>query len=103
MQIQIGKLRLAFLFDLSLRDVNIANAQGVKLIDVNELGIDLNFSSLLRGEIKVDGFDIYDADVDTQDLITGVIIKGPFGTFPFAFAWREVAAGNGYRECSCFG
>ena len=53
MQIQIGKLRLAFLFDLSLRDVNIANAQGVKLIDVNELGIDLNFSSLLRGEIKI--------------------------------------------------
>ena len=81
MQIQIGKLRLAFLFDLSLRDVNIANAQGVKLIDVNELGIDLNFSSLLRGEIKVDGFDIYDADVDTQDLITGVIIKGHLGRF----------------------
>ena len=89
MQIQIGKLRLAFLFDLSLRDVNIANAQGVKLIDVNELGIDLNFSSLLRGEIKVDDNRCH--------------YQRAFGTFPFAFAWREVAAGNGYRECSCFG
>lgn len=81
MQIQIGKLRLAFLFDLSLRDVRILNESDEELVDVDELAVDLNFSSLLRGEIKVDGFDIYDADVDTRNLITGVIIKGHLGRF----------------------
>ena len=81
MKIHVGRLRLAFLFDIDLQDVQVADEQGDCLLNVERLNIDLSFRSLLRGEIDVEGIELTRASVDTKSLITGVGIKGRIGQF----------------------
>ena len=81
MDVQINRLRLTFLFDLNLQDVSISDAQKQTLLDVGSLLVDLRFTSLLKGEIQVDGLEIRDAQVDTKELITGICIRGHLGRF----------------------
>lgn len=81
MQVRIERLRLAFLFDLNLKGVQIIDQENDTLLNVDDLLVDLRFSSMLRGEIQVDGLEIRNADVNTKSLITGVGIKGRLGYF----------------------
>ncbi len=81
MEVHIGRLRLAFLFDLDLRDVQIKDEQGDSLLDVERLSVDLSFASLLHGEIDVEGVELTRAAVNTKSMIAGMKIKGSIGRF----------------------
>ncbi len=81
MDVRIGHLRLSFLFDLDLRDVKVTDAQHDELMDIGRLTVDLNFESLLHGEINVEGIELQQTAVNTKDLIPGVTIKGSIGRF----------------------
>ena len=81
MDAQVGRLRLTFLFDIDLQDVQVKDGHGDSLLDVKHLIVDLGFSSLLHGEIDVDGIELLQGSVDTKSLIAGVGIKGSIGRF----------------------
>ena len=81
MDVHIGHLRLSFLFDLDLQDVQVADEAKEELLDIGQLTIDLNFTSLLHGEINVNGIELSRTTVDTKDLIPGLTIKGSIGNF----------------------
>lgn len=76
MDVQVGGLRLAFLFDLSLREVLVKDTLQDSLLYVQRLDVDLDFSSMLRGEMAVDGIRLDRVHVDTKDLIPDVWVKG---------------------------
>ena len=81
MDVSVKRLRLTFLFDLDLQEVRVDDGEGQNLLDVEHLNVDLNFSSLLRGRIDVEGIELTRAAVDTKALIPGVAIKGSIGSF----------------------
>ena len=81
MKVHIGRLRLTFLFDIDLQDVQIIDGQDDSLLDVERLSVDLSFASLLHGEIDVEGIELTRAAVNTKSMIAGVEIKGSIGRF----------------------
>ena len=81
MKVHIGRLRLTFLFDIDLQDVQIKDGQDDSLLDVERLSVDLSFASLLHGEIDVEGIELTRAAVNTKSMIAGVEIKGSIGRF----------------------
>ena len=81
MDVRIGRLRLTFLFDIDLQDVQVTDAEKDTLLDVEQLTVDLGFSSLLKGEIDVEGIRLTQASVDTKSLIKSVAIRGHIGHF----------------------
>ena len=80
MNVHIGQLRLTFLFDISLQDVQVSDPKDI-LLDVEQLTVDLSFSSILHGEIDVEGIELTQASVDTKSLIKSVAIRGHIGHF----------------------
>ena len=58
MKVHVGRLRLTFLFDIDLQDVQIKDGQDDSLLDVERLNVDLSFASLLHGEIDVEGIEL---------------------------------------------
>ena len=81
MKVHVGRLRLTFLFDIDLQDVQIKDGQDDSLLDVERLSVDLSFASLLHGEIDVEGIELTRAAVNTKSMIAGVEIKGSIGRF----------------------
>ncbi len=71
MKVHIGRLRLTFLFDIDLQDVQIKDGQDDSLLDVERLSVDLSFASLLHGEIDVEGIELTRAAVNTKSMIAG--------------------------------
>ena len=49
MKVHVGRLRLTFLFNIDLQDVQIKDGQDDSLLDVERLNVDLSFASLLHG------------------------------------------------------
>ena len=80
MNVHIGQLRLTFLFDISLQNVQVSDPKDI-LLDVEQLTVDLSFSSILHGEIDVEGIELTQASVDTKSLIKSVAIRGHIGHF----------------------
>ena len=80
MNVHIGRLRLTFLFDISLQDVQVSDPKDI-LLDVEQLTVDLSFASILHGEIDVEGIELTQASVDTKSLIESVAIRGHIGHF----------------------
>ena len=81
MKVHVGRLRLTFLFNIDLQDVQIKDGQDDSLLDVERLNVDLSFASLLHGEIDVEGIELTRAAVNTKSMIAGVEIKGSIGRF----------------------
>ena len=81
MKVHVGRLRLTFLFDIDLQDVQIKDGQDDSLLDVERLSVDLSFASLRHGEIDVEGIELTRAAVNTKSMIAGVEIKGSIGRF----------------------
>ena len=98
MKVHIGRLRLTFLFDIDLQDVQIKDGQDDSLLDVERLSVDLSFASLLHGEIDVEGIEPTRAAVNTKSMIAGVEIKGSIGRFFCKLPRYRNPAGNGDGE-----
>ena len=81
MDVHIGQLRLTFLFDINLQEVQVTDKEEDTLLDVEQLTVDLSFSSIFRGEIDVEGIKLTQASVDTKSLIESVAIRGHIGHF----------------------
>lgn len=81
MDVRVKRLRLTFLFDLDLQEVQVDDGLGDNLLYVEHLNVDLSFTSLLHGQIDVEGIELTQAAVDTKALIPGVAIKGSIGRF----------------------
>ena len=81
MDVRIGLLRLTFLFDINLQEVQVTDKEEDTLLDVEQLTVDLSFSSILHGEIDVEGIELTQASVDTKSLIESVAIRGHIGHF----------------------
>ena len=81
MDVRIGLLRLTFLFDINLQEVQVTDKEEDTLLDVEQLTVDLSFSSIFRGEIDVEGIELTQASVNTKSLIKSVAIRGHIGHF----------------------
>lgn len=79
MEVRIGRLRLAFLLDIDLQNVEINDSTGENLLTVERLIIDLSYPKLLHGEVDVEGIELNNARVNTKDLIDGLKLKGKIG------------------------
>ncbi|MCD8319078.1 MAG: translocation/assembly module TamB domain-containing protein [Paraprevotella sp.] len=81
MKFHIGRLRLTFLFDIDLQNVEISDAQNDPLLNVERLAVDLSLTSLLHGQVDVEGIELDQATVNTKSFITGMELKGHIGRF----------------------
>ena len=81
LNVKIGRLRLIFLFDIDLQDVEVTDSVGDCLLSVERLDIDFSFPKLLHGEIDVEGIDLVNASVNTKEMIAGIMLKGSIGRF----------------------
>ncbi len=77
--ISMGSLSLRFPLDLDLRDISVTNPDTLLITSRVTVGID--FSQVLHARLGVKGIDIEDGNVDTQDLVTSVRIRGSVGNF----------------------
>lgn len=81
MDVKIEELRLTFLLDINLKNVAVTDSVGQRILEVENLDIDLGFRKLLFGEIDVEGIQLNNATADTQALIPGIGIKGHINSF----------------------
>lgn len=81
MNVKVSRLRLTFLFDISLRGVRITDAADDVLLDVGQLNVDLSFLSLFKGDVDVEAFELKQVAVNTKSLIDGVEVKGELKRF----------------------
>lgn len=81
MTIRIGQVRLAFPLSLALGDMLAAQgtAQGDTLVRARALRIDVRLLPLLHGRAEVVGLGLYDAQLNTRDLISDTRIEGRVG------------------------
>ncbi len=82
MEIAVGHVRLAFPFDLVVRDVRIVqrnnslSAGGDTLADIKRVTADVRLWPLLRGRIDVDRLAFESVKLNTDRLIADVCVKG---------------------------
>ena len=81
MDVKIEEFRLTFLLDINLKNVAVTDSVGQRILEVENLDIDLGFRKLLFGEIDVEGIQLNNATADTQALIPGIGIKGHINSF----------------------
>ena len=81
MNVEIGRLRLIFLFNIDLQNVEVSDSTGDRLLSVEQLKINLSFPKLLHGEIDVEGIDLNNATVNTKQLLDGMMLKGSIKRF----------------------
>lgn len=81
MDVQVGRLRLTFFFDIDLREVRISDADRDVLLDVERLKVDLSVLSLCKGNVDVEALELDRATVNTKSLVGGVEVRGRLGRF----------------------
>lgn len=79
MQVSVGTVRLAFPLDLALGGVTGRDAQGDTLASLRALRLDVRLLPLLRGCAEIDGFSLYDARLNTKELIPNTYVRGYIG------------------------
>ena len=78
MQVEIGKVRLAFPLDLAIHDVNIID-RGDTVVAARSLRLDVCLMPLFEGRADIDGFSLYNAKVNTKDFVADTYIRGSIG------------------------
>lgn len=83
MTIRIGQVRLAFPLSLSLGQMLAAQGEGTSprdtLVCARALRIDVRLWPLLQGRAEVTGLGLYDAKLNTRDMISDTRIEGRVG------------------------
>ncbi len=77
--IRLERVRLKFILDLDLQNVSVTNPD--TLLAVDRVVVDLGFSKLPKAKVVVQAIDIQGGNVDTQDLIAEMRIRGSIGDF----------------------
>ena len=86
MDISVGKVRLVFPLDLGVDDVKVIQQNDslpqVKdtIADLKHLVADVQLLPLLKSNVEIDRFDIYDLKVNTSQFIPQARVKGTLGT-----------------------
>ena len=77
-EISVEKVRLAFPLDLSIHGV-IAKDETDTLADIRALRVNIKLLPLFQGRVDVDGLSLYDAQLNTKDLIPDFYLRGRVG------------------------
>ena len=78
MDISIQRLRITPLLDLDLQGF-LATTPPETVADVRHLIVDLDMSSILRGNVGIEALDLCEGILDTRNLIATVRVKGQVG------------------------
>ena len=78
MSVGVERVRLAFPLDLAVHNV-LAATPSDTVLDLRALRLSVPLRPLFSGRIDVDGFEIYDAKVNTLDLIPDTHVRGRVG------------------------
>ncbi len=78
MDVAVGHVRLAFPLDLAVHEVSLAE-KGDTLVAVRSLRLDVRLLPLFSGRADVDGFEVYDAQLNTKQLVGDTYIRGRIG------------------------
>lgn len=79
LRVQVGAVQLAFPLDLALHRV-VATEGRDTLLNARALRLSVEVLPLLRAQANVDGIELYDARLDTRDMVGGAHIRGNVGT-----------------------
>ena len=80
MSIYVGRLRLAFPFDLALNDVVVCDSVRVDtLASIGEFRIGINPWPLIRGKVEVKSINLTDAMAHTGELFPSIEVNGRIG------------------------
>lgn len=83
MHIRIGHIRLAFPLDLTLGDMQAVAGRDT-LLDARALRVGVKLWPLVYGRAEVDGIYVFDASLNTLDLIPDTHLKGRVGVLTAA-------------------
>ena len=78
MQVEVGRVRLAFPLDLAIHDVNVVE-EGDTVVAVRSLRIDVPVTPLFSGRADIDGFSLYGVKINTKDMVGDTYIRGTIG------------------------
>ena len=79
LNVRIERVRLAFPLDLSVRDAVMIGGEKDTLAHLGKLTVDVRLKPLLKGQITVKGLHIESLNLNTGDLIDGMVINGTVG------------------------
>ena len=77
--VDIGYVRLAFPLDFSLCDAVIKGADNDTIACLGKLTVDVHLKPLLKGQISVKGLLLESLDLNTGDILEGMVISGNIG------------------------
>ncbi len=75
MRVSVARVRLAFPLDLAVHEVCMADRTDT-LLAARGLRLNVRLLPLFEGRADVDGFEIYDAVVNTKDLVADTYVRG---------------------------
>lgn len=78
MRISVGYVRLAFPLDLGVHRVLAVDGRDT-VAALNALRLDVRLMPLFKGRADIDGFSIYDLQLDTKDFIADTYVRGHVG------------------------
>lgn len=84
MRVSVKQVRLAFPLDLAVHGVVAVGADGDTLLDARALRLGVEVMPLFRAQANVDGIELYDARIDTQDFVGGTHVRGTVGALTAA-------------------
>ena len=79
MKVRIGAVRLAFPLSLSLHDVEAIRLPKDTLLELDRLILDVQLRPLFDKQVKTNALEVKGAQINTFDMIDGMILKGYVG------------------------
>ena len=77
-EVKVEKVRLAFPLDLAVHGV-VAKDKGETLADIRVLRVDVKMWPLFKGKVDIDGLSLFDAQLNTNDWIGDLYLRGHIG------------------------
>ena len=79
--ISIGRLRITPIIDLQLNDLLVTDAVGDTLLAAGLANVDLDLTSIMKGELGVDEVKFEDVAFNSKDLVATMVLRGKAGNF----------------------
>jgi len=83
LKVSVGQVRLAFPLDLAVHRL-VAVDEGDTLVSARAVRIGVEVIPLFCAQANVDGIELYDARIDTKELVGGAHIRGTVGSLKAA-------------------
>ncbi len=75
MDVQVDRVRLSFPLDLSVQGVVVRDVQDT-VVAARNLHLDVRLLPLFRGRADIDGFGLYEAQVNSKNFISDTYVRG---------------------------